>query len=106
MNTASAAPVLESLPVHIATVGSGMQVRRALPTRLRRLVGAWCFLDHFGPVTLTAGSAGMHVAPHPHIGLQTVTWLIDGRVLHRDTLGSEQLITPGQLNLMTSGRGI
>jgi hypothetical protein len=83
-----------------------MQVRRALPTRLRRRVGAWCFLDHYGPVTLGADSAGMRVGPHPHMGLQTVSWLFEGRVLHRDSLGSKQLIEPGQLNLMTAGRGI
>jgi len=106
MNTASAAPILESLPVHIATVGSGMQVRRALPHRLRRLVGAWCFLDHYGPVPVPPEDAGMRVGPHPHMGLQTVSWLYAGEVLHRDSLGSKQLIKPGQLNLMTAGHGI
>src|SRR5215472_496593 len=88
----------------IATVGD-MSVRRLLPLRLRRSVGAWCFVDHYGPMTL-AGGSGMAVPPHPHIGLQTVTWLFTGNVLHRDSLGSEQMIRPGQLNLMTSGRGI
>jgi quercetin 2,3-dioxygenase len=68
-------------------------------------VGPWCFIDHYGPVSVD-GTAGMDVPPHPHIGLQTVTWLISGEVLHRDSLGSEQLIRPGQLNLMTAGRGI
>jgi len=97
---------IEALPAHVATVGDGMQVRRALPTRLRRRVGAWCFLDHYGPVTLKAGDAGMRVGPHPHMGLQTVSWLFEGSVLHRDSLGSKQLIEPGQLNLMTAGRGI
>jgi quercetin 2,3-dioxygenase len=87
-----------------ALVG-GMAVRRMLPLRLRRSVGAWCFIDHYGPAD-TDGTAGMQVPPHPHIGLQTVTWLLRGNVLHRDSLGSEQLIRPGQLNLMTSGRGI
>jgi redox-sensitive bicupin YhaK (pirin superfamily) len=86
-------------------LGGGMQVRRALPTRARRLIGAWCFVDHFGPATV-ANTPGLRVGPHPHIGLQTVTWLIEGEVLHRDSLGSEQLIRPGQLNLMTAGRGI
>jgi quercetin 2,3-dioxygenase len=80
-------------------------VRRLLPLRLRRSVGAWCFVDHYGPTSVD-GVAGMRVPPHPHIGLQTVTWLIQGNVLHRDSLGSEQLIRPGQLNLMTAGRGI
>lgn len=103
-NTDAAA--IEALPAHEATVGGGMQVRRALPHRLRRRVGAWCFLDHYGPVTLGAGDKGMRVGPHPHMGLQTVSWLFEGRVLHRDSLGSLQRIEPGQLNLMTAGRGI
>jgi len=76
-----------------------------LPMRLRRSVGAWCFIDHYGPQSVD-GVAGMNVPPHPHIGLQTVTWLAAGNVLHRDSLGSEQMIRPGQLNLMTAGRGI
>ena len=88
----------------IATVGD-MSVRRLLPLRLRRSIGAWCFVDHYGPVSVD-GVTGMAVPPHPHIGLQTVTWLFEGNVLHRDSLGSEQMIKPGQLNLMTSGRGI
>jgi redox-sensitive bicupin YhaK (pirin superfamily) len=82
-----------------------MTVRRFLPQRLRRSVGAWCFVDHYGPMSVD-GVAGMRVPPHPHIGLQTVTWLLAGNVLHRDSLGSEQMIRPGQLNLMTAGRGI
>ncbi len=82
-----------------------MTVRRLLPLRLRRSVGAWCFVDHYGPMSVD-GVTGMAVPPHPHIGLQTVTWLMAGNVLHRDSLGSEQMIRPGQLNLMTAGRGI
>jgi redox-sensitive bicupin YhaK (pirin superfamily) len=82
-----------------------MTLRRLLPLRLRRSVGAWCFVDHYGPMSVD-GVAGMQVPPHPHIGLQTVTWLMSGNVLHRDSLGSEQMIRPGQLNLMTAGRGI
>ncbi len=82
-----------------------MTVQRFLPTRGRRMIGAWCFVDRFGPVDVTEG-AGMMIGPHPHTGLQTVTWLLDGLVLHRDSLGSEQTITPGALNLMTAGRGI
>jgi quercetin 2,3-dioxygenase len=82
-----------------------MAVRRLLPLRLRRSVGAWCFIDHYGPMSVD-GVTGMRVPPHPHIGLQTVTWLISGNVLHKDSLGSEQMIRPGQLNLMTAGRGI
>jgi quercetin 2,3-dioxygenase len=69
------------------------------------MVGAWCFVDHFGPDDV-AGRPGMQIAPHPHTGLQTVTWLVEGEVLHRDSLGSHQRIRPGQLNLMTSGHGI
>ena len=97
------------IPVRIdsvlADIGDGMRVRRALPTRQRRLVGAWCFLDHFGPAEV-GRTRGMRVGPHPHIGLQTVTWLLQGEVLHRDSLGSLQRIEPGALNLMTAGKGI
>ena len=88
-----------------ATLGEGMQIRRAMPTVHRRTIGAWCFLDHFGPASVAA-TRGMRVGPHPHIGLQTVTWLLRGEVLHRDSLGSLQRIEPGALNLMTAGRGI
>lgn len=88
-----------------ADLGDGMLVRRALPSRQQRMVGAWCFLDHAGPVQFDAGK-GMHVGAHPHIGLQTFTWLIEGEVLHRDSLGNEQIIRPGQVNLMTAGHGI
>lgn len=88
-----------------ADLGDGMTVRRVLPSRQQRMVGAWCFLDHAGPVDFPAGR-GMHVGAHPHIGLQTFTWLIEGEVLHRDSLGNEQIIRPGQVNLMTAGRGV
>ena len=87
-----------------AAVG-GFDVGRVLPQRSRRMVGAWCFVDVMGPGHVTA-EHGLNVGPHPHIGLQTVTWLIDGALLHRDSLGSEQLIRPGQLNLMTAGHGV
>lgn len=79
-------------------------VRRTLPHKVVRTIGAWCFVDHFGPALVA--EQGMHVPPHPHIGLQTVTWLYSGEVLHTDGLGSRQLIRPGGLNLMTAGRGI
>lgn len=92
---------VEVMPSHLADVG-GIPVRRALPQRTRRLVGAWCFVDHFGP----AAADAMQIGPHPHIGLQTVTWLLDGEVVHHDSIGSEQVIRPGQLNLMTAGSGI
>jgi quercetin 2,3-dioxygenase len=95
---------LELTEARNASVGS-VTVRRLLPLRLRRSVGAWCFVDHYGPLDVD-GVTGMNVPPHPHIGLQTVTWLLAGNVLHRDSLGSEQLIRPGQLNLMTAGRGV
>lgn len=88
-----------------AEVGDGLVVRRALPSKLRRTVGAWCFLDHLGPVDYQAGG-GLTVGPHPHIGLQTFTWMIEGEVIHRDSLGNEQAIRPGQVNLMSAGRGI
>jgi quercetin 2,3-dioxygenase len=105
---ATARPVvddgLELSRAREALVGD-VAVRRLLPLRLRRSVGAWCFVDHYGPLSVD-GVAGMDVPPHPHIGLQTVTWLMAGNVLHRDSLGSEQMIRPGQLNLMTAGRGI
>lgn len=82
-----------------------MDVRRTLPQRARSLVGAWCFLDHYGPDDVSA-SDGMQVPPHPHTGLQTVSWLFEGEILHRDSVGSLQTVRPGELNLMTAGRGI
>lgn len=96
---------IERIEPREADLGEGMRVRRALPTRQRRMIGAWCFLDHAGPVEFAPGG-GMHVGAHPHITLQTFTWLIDGEVLHRDSLGNEQVIRPGQVNLMTAGHGI
>lgn len=103
---ADKSPVLQALATRETMLGEGMPIKRALPHHSRRLVGAWTFLDHFGPMSLAADSQGMRVGPHPHIGLQTVTWLYAGEVLHRDCLGFKQLIRPGQLNLMTAGRGI
>jgi quercetin 2,3-dioxygenase len=85
-------------------VGS-LRVRRALPRRGRRTVGAWCFADHFGPANLSE-QRRPDIGPHPHMGLQTVTWLLDGELVHRDSIGSEQPIHPGQLNLMTAGHGV
>jgi len=82
-----------------------MTVRRTLPHKQIRTVGAWCFLDDYGPDDLTRRPA-MDVPPHPHCGLQTVTWLVRGEVLHHDSLGSTATIRPGQLNLMTAGHGI
>lgn len=84
----------------------GIPVARNLPTRGRRQIGAWCFLDHIGPVTFNAEAPGLRVGPHPHIGLQTFTWMIEGELLHRDSLGTAQPIRPGEVNLMTAGHGI
>ena len=103
-------PVLELLPgrrVPLSPRESGPQteVTRLLPQRHRRTVGAWCFVDHYGPDDVSGGD-GMQVAPHPHTGLQTVSWLLDGAIRHRDTLGSDVLLRPGALGLMTAGRGI
>ncbi|GGM44398.1 pirin family protein [Dactylosporangium sucinum] len=99
------APCAELLEGRDVPLGRYTVVRRSLPNKSRRTVGAWCFLDHFGPEDITGGP-GMRVPPHPHIGLQTVTWLLNGEVRHRDSLGSDQIVRPGQLNIMTAGRGI
>lgn len=100
-------PVRELLPGATVALGGprAMSVTRTLPNRSRRMVGAWCFVDYYGPDDVS-GSAGMQVAPHPHTGLQTVSWLVAGEVLHRDSLGSRQLVEPGRLSLMTAGHGI
>ena len=105
--TAILTPTRELLTPREVPLGGprAMLVRRTLPHRDRRAVGAWCFVDHYGPDDVSS-SAGMRVPPHPHTGLQTVSWLLDGEVLHHDSLGSEATIRPGELNLMTSGHGI
>jgi len=82
-----------------------MTVRRTLPQRQRSLIGAWCFLDHYGPDEVS-GDGGMVVPPHPHTGLQTVSWLFTGEIEHRDSAGHHAFVRPGELNLMTAGRGI
>ena len=82
-----------------------MNVRRTLPQRGRTLIGAWCFLDHYGPDDV-AVSGGMDVAAHPHTGLQTASWLFSGTIEHRDSSGAHALVRPGELNLMTAGSGI
>ena len=82
-----------------------MRVRRTLPSRQRSLIGAWCFVDHYGPDDV-ADTGGMKVPPHPHTGLQTVSWLFEGEVEHRDSAGHSAMVRPGELNLMTAGRGI
>jgi hypothetical protein len=86
-------------------LGDGFAVRRVLPSAERRLVGPFIFLDQFGPVAFPAGR-GLDVRPHPHIGLATVTYLFEGTILHRDSLGHVQPIAPGDVNWMTAGRGI
>lgn len=86
-------------------LADGFTVRRLLPSLARRMVGPFIFFDHMGPAQLAPGR-GLDVRPHPHINLATVTYLFDGELLHRDSLGSEQLITPGAVNWMTAGRGI
>jgi len=96
---------IERLESKRAIVGEGFEIRRALPNRHRRTIGAWCFLDHAGPADYPAGQ-GLVIGPHPHIGLQTFSWMIEGTILHTDSLGYRQWIRPGQVNLMTAGRGI
>src|SRR5688500_897995 len=83
----------------------GFTVRRFLPRRERRMVGAWCFLDAFGPLAFGARKV-MDVPPHPHIGLQTVSWVVEGEVLHNDSLGQTAVASAGTVNVMTAGRGI
>jgi redox-sensitive bicupin YhaK (pirin superfamily) len=89
----------------VRDLGDGFTVRRALPSAHQRMVGPFIFFDQMGPVTLSAGD-GLDVRPHPHIGLATVTYLLEGEILHRDSLGSVQAIWPGAVNWMTAGRGI
>ncbi|MFJ4964725.1 pirin family protein [Streptomyces sp. NPDC088729] len=100
-----AEPVRELLSPRHVPLGEGTEVRRLLPNLGRRMVGAWAFVDHYGPDDI-ADEPGMQVPPHPHMGLQTVSWLHEGEVLHRDSLGSLQTVRPRELGLMTSGRAI
>ncbi len=101
----TAGPALDLLPGKEVLLGESTRVRRLLPTLGRRMVGAWAFVDHYGPDDISTG-AGMQVAPHPHTGLQTVSWLLEGEVHHLDSLGSDVRFGPGQLALMTAGHGI
>src|SRR5512140_1309750 len=89
----------------VRDLGDGFQVRRALPTPERGSVGPFVFFDQMGPVVLAPGQ-GLDVRPHPHIGLATVTYLFEGEIVHRDSLGNVQAIRPGEVNWMTAGRGI
>lgn len=102
---AFACDAIETLIIPRAHDIGGLEVRRALPSARRRLVGPFIFFDRMGPAILRAGQA-LDVRPHPHIGLATVTYLFDGKIRHRDSLGTEMVIEPGDVNLMTAGRGI
>jgi redox-sensitive bicupin YhaK (pirin superfamily) len=105
MTLFNSAEVEQVLLPNVRDLGDGFQVRRALPSAHRRMVGPFIFLDSFGPVTFRAGE-GLDSRPHPHIGLSTLTYLIDGEIVHRDSEGYVQTISPGEVNLMTAGRGI
>lgn len=102
-----AAPGFELLQPRVVPLGGprAMTVRRTLPQKRRSLIGAWCFCDHYGPDPVS-GPGAMDVPPHPHTGLQTVSWLFQGEIEHRDSVGSVAMIRPGQVNLMTAGSGI
>lgn len=102
MNSGQKTVILAPRTVKLTT-RSGTVINRTLPHRQVRTIGAWCFVDHFGPTTQ---EDAMSVAAHPHVGLQTVSWLFEGEVEHRDSLGSVQVIHPGELNLMTAGHGV
>ena len=97
--------IAAKLAGHAKDLGGGFMIRRLLPSPEQRAVGPFVFMDHFGPVVQNAGD-GFDVRPHPHIGLATVTYLFDGAIMHRDSLGSVQRIEPGAVNWMTAGRGI
>jgi redox-sensitive bicupin YhaK (pirin superfamily) len=100
-------PLVDVLSAREVPLGGprAMSVRRTLPQRARTLIGAWCFADHYGPDDVAA-TGGMDLPPHPHTGLQTVTWLFSGEVEHRDSLGTHALVRSGEVNLMTGGYGI
>jgi len=102
-----AGPIVQVLAPRDVPLGGprAMNVRRTLPQRGRTTIGAWCFADHYGPDDV-AETGGMVVPPHPHTGLQTVSWLFEGEIEHRDSAGSHELVRPGGVNLMTAGRGI
>jgi redox-sensitive bicupin YhaK (pirin superfamily) len=105
MTLFNSAEVEQVLLPNVRDLGDGFQVRRALPSAQRRMVGPFIFLDSFGPVTFRAGE-GLDSRPHPHIGLSTLSYLIEGEIVHRDSEGYVQTISPGEVNLMTAGRGI
>ena len=95
----------QRLSARTAIVGTDTPIARVLPQAERRTIGAWCFLDHAGPVSFAPGG-GLRVGAHPHTALQTFTWMLEGEVMHNDSLGHRQVVRPGQVNLMTAGHGI
>ena len=97
--------VHEPLPARDVVLGRGTPARRLLPNKARRMIGPWCFVDHYGPDDVRR-TGGLHVPPHPYAGLQTVTWLFDGLVEHVDSLGNRQHVRPGELTLLTAGPGV
>lgn len=97
--------VLEPLPARDAVLGRGTHVRRFLPNKARRMVGPWCFVDHYGPDDVRQGG-GLWVPPHPYVGLQALTWLFEGALEHRDSLGGRQCVGAGELGLLTAGTGV
>lgn len=106
---ASPEPGVEVIPAREVPLGGprAMLVRRTLPTRDRSMIGAWCFADHYGPDDVSAGDRpGMNVLPHPHTGLQTVSWLFEGEIEHTDSADVHAMVRPGELNLMSAGNGI
>ena len=104
-SAASDVPVEHVILPPVRDLGDGFKVRRALPSAQRRMVGPFIFLDHFGPTVFRAGE-GQNVRPHPHIGLSTLTYLLEGEMMHRDSAGNVEAIRPGDVNWMTAGRGI
>ena len=105
LGDAPSSDAIEQLIVPRSVDLGGFQVHRALPSAQSRMVGPFIFFDHFGPAVFKAGD-GIDVRPHPHIGLATVTYLFDGEIVHRDSLGTAMPIRPGAVNWMTAGRGI
>lgn len=97
--------ITQTLTAHVKDLGDGFEVRRVLPAAARRMIGPFIFFDHMGPARFAPGR-GIDVRPHPHIGLATVTYLFEGAIMHRDSLGCVQRIAPGDVNWMTAGRGI
>jgi quercetin 2,3-dioxygenase len=105
LEATTAGPALDLLRGREVLLGESTRVRRLLPTLGRRMVGAWAFVDHYGPDDIST-TPGMQVAPHPHTGLQTVSWLVEGEIHHHDSIGSDVRFRPGELALMTAGHGI